>query len=552
MMNSNPQHRSYVFVCRLLAGLLLATWLAPAAHGDGWPYLAVQQRGKAGQAGQDHRPWSDTVLTQTGRPPIRGFGGRLMFYEGKKEEPIKVDGTLVVYAFDETDRDANNARPDRKYVFTPQQLPPHYSKSKIGHSYSVWLPWDEVGGMQKEITLIVRFQPKEGPVAISDPCRQLLPGRIAPANRAAGFADRQQPDRANCGCGLSRQPRQRQGVQPASYQRRSRKAQESDGGMAAAADDDDDDRRAFGIGDPLGDHFAAGFASGWGQYQPGPGQAKPAPCELPAAELSAAGICSAGVAFGSAWPATTIWFCTWSTVASRRTTRSAKSRSCSVAATPRRIAVRPCISTWTGPCQCSAGSARRCSAIAELTCCGWTATVGSNPKVKVVRTGGSCGGVVAVHAGTEALLPLTPSAMPPIPPMPPMPNPPPPIHRPFRPCRNSHSPTGRRKGWLGLRRRSSAGPFDPYWRRRSCRLSAPGPPRRSHCSGLECPGRCFGQGCSSGLLLPKALLVPGLIPLPVVRLPNMPEERSVHWAATLPGQPGAWQASTPAQFVSIA
>jgi hypothetical protein len=40
----------------------------------------------------------------------------------------------------------------------------------------------------------------------------------------------------------------------------------------------------------------------------------------------------------------------------------------------------------------------------------------------------------------------------------------------------------------------------------------------------------------NGLLLPKALLVPGLIPLPVVRLPNMPDEL-VDWAATLSAAP---------------
>ena len=104
-----------------------------------------------------------------------------MFYEGKNEEPIKVEGTLAIYAFDETNREPSNNRPDRKFVITAEQLPAHYSKSKVGHSYSVWLPWDQVGGLQKEITLIIRFQPKEGTVAISDPCRQLLPGRVPPA-----------------------------------------------------------------------------------------------------------------------------------------------------------------------------------------------------------------------------------------------------------------------------------------------------------------------------------------------------------------------------------
>jgi hypothetical protein len=134
--------------------------------------------------------WADTVLYQPDRPSIRGFGGRLMFFEAKREKPIKVDGTLVVYAFDETNRAANNAKPDRKYVFTPEQLPSHYSvakygKSKIGHSYSIWIPWDEVGGEQKEISLVVRFEPKGGgAVTVGQAARQILPGKKPPESPA--------------------------------------------------------------------------------------------------------------------------------------------------------------------------------------------------------------------------------------------------------------------------------------------------------------------------------------------------------------------------------
>ncbi|MEI8372898.1 MAG: hypothetical protein WCJ35_08695 [Planctomycetota bacterium] len=185
MIHSVFHPRSYLFVYRLLIGLLLVAWLVPAVYGEGWPLWPFNTKDKPGKPDKIVALWNDTILTQAGQPPIRGFGGRLMFYEGKKEEPIKVEGTLMVYVFDETDRDANNARPDRKYVFTPQQFPLHYSKSKIGDSYSVWLPWDEVGGMQKEFTLIVRFQPKEGAVAVSDPSRQLLPGRTAPSRTKA-------------------------------------------------------------------------------------------------------------------------------------------------------------------------------------------------------------------------------------------------------------------------------------------------------------------------------------------------------------------------------
>ncbi len=270
-----------VIVCRLLAGLLLAAWLAPAARGDGWSVWPFKKEEKPGKPDKIVALWNDTVLTQTGRPPMRGFGGRLMFYEGKNEDPIKVEGNLVVYAFDETDRDANNARPDRKYAFMPEQLPAHYSKTKVGHSYSVWLPWDEVGGAQKEITLIVRFQPKEGEVALSDPARQLLPGRIEPARPKTPIA----PVSA-VGPGFGPMPGQGypmpgqgyEGVQPASYQ-----APATDGTGVLTAAWQQRHLSTTTITVPSGSVIRSAISAPQfspapgGYYQAGPGPAGPAP-----------------------------------------------------------------------------------------------------------------------------------------------------------------------------------------------------------------------------------------------------------------------------------
>lgn len=131
--------------------------------------------------------WTDTVMNQAGQKPVRGFGGRLMFYgpaEGSK--PIKVKGTLVVYAFDETDRDPTNPVPDRKFVFTSDQLEKHYSKSDLGHSYSVWLPWDEVGGPQAEVSLLIRFTPDAGgAVVVGEQSKHVLPGTVPPPTAVA-------------------------------------------------------------------------------------------------------------------------------------------------------------------------------------------------------------------------------------------------------------------------------------------------------------------------------------------------------------------------------
>ena len=176
---------------RRAAALLLALFLVPGCAQfnlrDKWKELT-------GDTGEFRRPmrvvaiWSDTVLTNPATVPIRGFGARLMFYEGDDQNPIKVSGTLTVYAFDEARRQKTDMRPDRKYVFTADQLEKHYSKSELGHSYSIWVPWDAVGGESKEISLIVRFIPTTGGVVISEQVKQFLPGAKPAEAENRGYA----------------------------------------------------------------------------------------------------------------------------------------------------------------------------------------------------------------------------------------------------------------------------------------------------------------------------------------------------------------------------
>ena len=144
--------------------------------------------------------WTDTVLYQAGEVGVRGFGARIYFY-GEEEEPIEVDGGLTVYAFDAEKPDGRMPVPEKKFVFTPEQLETHHSQTNMGHSYSVWLPWDEVGGTARHISLVARFESREGGVVVSEPIRKLLPGAIA--------ADSVSSDGTRSADG---------GVQPASYE----------------------------------------------------------------------------------------------------------------------------------------------------------------------------------------------------------------------------------------------------------------------------------------------------------------------------------------------
>lgn len=122
--------------------------------------------------------WADTVMTQPGKKPIRGFGGRLTFHEKDEKQPIIVEGQLVVYAFDEAGREVTDNKPTRRYVFPADQMALHMSKNEAGASYSFFLPWDEAGGPQTDISLICRFEPADGPVITGEQMKQKLPGTI--------------------------------------------------------------------------------------------------------------------------------------------------------------------------------------------------------------------------------------------------------------------------------------------------------------------------------------------------------------------------------------
>ena len=124
--------------------------------------------------------WSETALAKPGQSPQRGFGGRMYFLDGQGEA-IPVDGELVIYGYENPAGRACDGPPDRRFVFTSEQLATHYSESSVGPSYSVWVPWDEIGGDQKHVDLVPTFVPKLGQVVVGSQSRMRLPGRQTPA-----------------------------------------------------------------------------------------------------------------------------------------------------------------------------------------------------------------------------------------------------------------------------------------------------------------------------------------------------------------------------------
>ena len=186
--NSNVGRRKSLRAGALVMLLTAAASSGCASKSKKWQFAEWDVRKAVGWNKEEEKPepqvparlvatWTETVLNTAGQKPTRGFGGRIAFFNRESEDPVRVDGQLVVYAFDETSRPSHETHPTRKYIFPADEVVRHESESKLGPAYSFWLPWDEVGGPQRNISLIARFEPKGGPIVVGEQTKHFLPGR---------------------------------------------------------------------------------------------------------------------------------------------------------------------------------------------------------------------------------------------------------------------------------------------------------------------------------------------------------------------------------------
>ncbi len=133
--------------------------------------------------------WSHDILTLPGKAATRGFGGRFYFYN-EKSQSIPVDGDLVVYGFDDTNKlqtTEDLSQATKRFRFTAEQFTTHFSEGELGASYSVWIPWDEAYGAPKKIMLIPTFLTKEGKMVRGTAANLNLPGTSTSDPNAAAI-----------------------------------------------------------------------------------------------------------------------------------------------------------------------------------------------------------------------------------------------------------------------------------------------------------------------------------------------------------------------------
>lgn len=175
MMRSLPARWFTVLLVTALTGCV-------SFHPEsGWKWknpLAKKPELKSSQYGEPARMaiiWTPDVMNVPGKPPTRGFGGRLYFYNNLSET-IPVDGQLIVYGFDDTDPEKGQVAPERRFGFTPEQFTQHFSSTELGASYSIWIPWDNGQTDYRAVSLVPVFTSVSGQRIVGQPSLNVLPG----------------------------------------------------------------------------------------------------------------------------------------------------------------------------------------------------------------------------------------------------------------------------------------------------------------------------------------------------------------------------------------
>ncbi len=121
--------------------------------------------------------WSNSVLNESGALPVRGLGGRVYFYDAK-HKPVRVDGKLTVFLYDDTQKsEGEEQEATRKVHFSPEEVAEKYTPTEFGPSYSFWVPWDAVGGERVQLSVIPVFTSVGGEMLVGEQAKYLLPGK---------------------------------------------------------------------------------------------------------------------------------------------------------------------------------------------------------------------------------------------------------------------------------------------------------------------------------------------------------------------------------------
>lgn len=122
--------------------------------------------------------WQPAEGTGLNNVPARGFAGQVLFLAPGGDAPVRVEGDVRVYVFDDQGTAEERSKPIHQFDFPAKVWDSFAHKGSLGLAYHVFIPYTKSGDHMADCTIRIRLTPTNGPVRFSDGVRVRLVGHV--------------------------------------------------------------------------------------------------------------------------------------------------------------------------------------------------------------------------------------------------------------------------------------------------------------------------------------------------------------------------------------
>ncbi|MDA1015745.1 MAG: hypothetical protein O3A00_14985 [Planctomycetota bacterium] len=123
--------------------------------------------------------WQPAEGTGLDGLPSRGFAGQLLFFTRGSKTPVKVNGDVRIYVFDDVGSPEQQSTPIDQFDFIEDTWQVHLHMGTLGPSYNVFIPYSRSSNKnQVKCSLRVKLMPEDGPTLFSETVSVTLAGPL--------------------------------------------------------------------------------------------------------------------------------------------------------------------------------------------------------------------------------------------------------------------------------------------------------------------------------------------------------------------------------------
>lgn len=175
----------------LVASLVLTTTICGCTHTTDSLVASAKSSVAQVTGGQAHPVAKILCLWEAsqGQAPdgtsSKGAAGQILFFAARNPTPIKVDGRIDIYQFDNHGTVEEQSKPIHKFTFDSGAWNAHLTDGVLGPSYNVFIPHMRKTSFQTNCTMKIKFTPADGGMPIYSSMDSVrLDGRRRPEDGA--------------------------------------------------------------------------------------------------------------------------------------------------------------------------------------------------------------------------------------------------------------------------------------------------------------------------------------------------------------------------------